>query len=302
MSLGKLNILEEVLEKEGHDELSEACRAIVGSDGTEMGIAKSIDEDAMKETMDTSKVNMKNKLEILFDFLKKNRTYNHSLQEKYHLSSVIAHNDVEDKILSLLYDIVNTQSQPKIDNISMFFKNISNNTGALKSFKNFVNYLNSNSDITPNFNELFQGLRRQPGWGNKTSALFVKSIFHFHNGKYSERLLTWNDVPKKINENDTFYLPVDAVIIAIFKKLDPLINWNFYTINLKIKEFYSSQEIEIWDDLWFWGFITQKGSGDKRSFKWNENKYWILKETSKDKNTIDDIKNKAETYLSIFGD
>ncbi|WP_435524452.1 hypothetical protein [Chryseobacterium indoltheticum] len=30
-------------------------------------------------------------------------------------------------------------------------------------------------------------------------------------------------------------------------------------------------DIEVWDDLWFWGFINQKGSSD-RSFEWNEGK------------------------------
>jgi len=245
---------------------------------------------------------MKDTLDLLFDFLKNNRKYNHTLQERYHLSSITSHNNTEDKILSLLYDIVNTQSQPKIDNISKFFKNISKHKEALQSFKNFVNFLNSSTNMEPSFNALFHGLKNQSGWGNKTSALFVKNIFHFHNGKYSDELFIWNDVPKEINNNDTFFLPVDAVIIAIFNKIDSSVNWNFNKINSKIKEFYSSENIEIWDDLWFWGFITQKGSGYNREFVWNENKYWVLKETSKDKKTIEDIKAKTESFLKILND
>ncbi len=56
MSLEKLIILEEMLETEGYDELLKACRAIVGSDGTETGVANSINEDVAKEIMGTSKV------------------------------------------------------------------------------------------------------------------------------------------------------------------------------------------------------------------------------------------------------
>ncbi len=209
------------------------------------------------------------------------------------------YSDNKAKILSLLYNIVNTQSQPKINYISGFFKNISENKTCLESFSAFVKYL-STENQTANFNALFQGLKNQPGWGDKTSALFVKNIFQFHNGNYSKKLFIWNDVPKKIQNKDSFYLPVDAVIIAIFNKIDSSKNWNFKNINSEIKKYYKGDEIEIWDDLWFWGFITQNGSGKNRIFEWNENKYWTLKEASKEKNEILKIKEKSEEFLNIF--
>ncbi len=56
MSLSKINALESILEKEGYVDLLEACQAIVGSDGTENGMTKSINEDGMKEGMGISKV------------------------------------------------------------------------------------------------------------------------------------------------------------------------------------------------------------------------------------------------------
>jgi hypothetical protein len=167
----------------------------------------------------------------------------------------------------------------------------------LKSFKEFVIKINPNGES--NFESVYKGMLNQKGWGPKTSALISKSIFHLHNGQYSEDLKIWNDVPKLIDKSDSFYLPVDAVIIAIFKKLNPDKTWSFSNINSILKEKYNGQEIEIWDDLWFWGFITQNG-GENRKFEWNENKYWVLKESDKDKIKIEEIKNKCHEFLKIF--
>ena len=65
MSLEKLHQIERIFEKRGNTELSTACKAIVGSDGGN-GIRKSIDENAMKETMGISKVIwLKHKIVIL---------------------------------------------------------------------------------------------------------------------------------------------------------------------------------------------------------------------------------------------
>ncbi len=121
-----------------------------------------------------------------------------------------------------------------------------------------------------------------------------------HNGNYSDNLKIWDDVPKTISDNDNFYLPVDSVIIAIFKKLDSTVNWDFDKINKTLKSKYNGHEIEVWDDLWFWGFITQNGSGDKRAFEWNENKYWALKESDKSRKTITEIKEKADKFLKTL--
>ena len=58
--------------------------------------------------------------------------------------------------------------------------------------------------------------------------------------------------------------------------------------------------MEVWDDLWFWGFITQNGSGDQREFVWNENKYWAIKETDKSFEMVMEIKAKAIEFLDIM--
>lgn len=241
---------------------------------------------------------MTDRIEELFKFISSNRKYNKALQERYYRSIILPYKDEKEKIISLLYHIANTQSQPKIDKLAEFYKSIITEENSLKSFKEFVVKINPNGES--NFESVYKGMLNQKGWGPKTSALISKSIFHLHNGQYSEDLKIWNDVPKLIDENDSFYLPVDAVIIAIFKKLDNSIKWDFDKINKTLEKKYKGQQIEVWDDLWFWGFITQNGSGENRVFEWNENKYWVLKESDKEKIKIEEIKNKCHEFLEIF--
>jgi hypothetical protein len=241
---------------------------------------------------------MTDRIEKLFKFISNNREYNKSLQERYYRSIILPYKDEKEKIISLLYHIANTQSQPKIDKLSEFYKSIITEENSLKSFKEFVLKINPNGKN--NFESVYKGMLSQKGWGPKTSALISKSIFHLHNGHYSKDLKIWNDVPTLIEENDSFYLPVDAVIIAIFTKLDSSTKWDFDKINKTLATNYKGQQIEVWDDLWFWGFITQNGSGETRVFGWNENKYWVLKESDKKKDKIEEIKNKCNEFLEIF--
>lgn len=234
----------------------------------------------------------------IFKFLQENRIYNKTLQEKYYHSVIMPFDNVTDKIISLIYHIANTQSQPKIDKLAAFYKDIFSNINCLSSFKNFIVKVNPNNEI--NYRSLYHGMKSQPGWGQKTSALFIKSIFHLHNGQYSDELKIWSDVPVEIDETDDFYLPVDKVIIAIFEKIDNNRSWNFDNINSTIKKFYHGHEIEIWDDLWFWGFITQNSSDNNRQLEWNLNKYWALQETDKASMKIVEIRDKAELFLNIL--
>lgn len=143
-------------------------------------------------------------------------------------------------------------------------------------------------------------MMKQDGWGNKTSALFTKTIYHIHSGSYDQSLRIWNDAPQRIDSNEKFFLPVDAVIEAVFYKLYPSGKWNFDKINTILQQSFSSEQMEIWDDLWFWGFITQLGSGLQREHIWNEQKYWALLETDKDKIVIEQIQSKSLKFLSIL--
>lgn len=241
---------------------------------------------------------MEEKLQEIFNFLKENRSHNKAVQEGFYISAVTPYSKIEDKVINLLYEIANTQSQPKIDKLSNFFKLIQEKPNDLRTFKGFLNRISKNKELT--YKNLYESLKNQSGWGRKTAALFTKTIFHLHNGNYRGDLKIWLDIPNTIEESDDFYLPVDSVIIAIFNGIKPSRNWNFDNITKVIKEYYTHEEIEAWDDLWFWGFITQKGSGEHRTFKWNENKYWMMKESDKDPIKIEEIKLKATRFIEMI--
>lgn len=241
---------------------------------------------------------MNDKLERIFNFLLENRQFNHSLQDRFYKSVISPYSETTEKVVSLLYHIANTQSQPKIDNLANFYKFIFEDINCMTSMENFIDKINPNNPL--NFDSLYNGMKNQDGWGKKTAALFSKSIFHLHNGQYNKNLKIWDDVPNTIAQNDKFYLPVDSVIIAIFKKLDSSKAWDFDKVNKILKDSYNEEKIEVWDDLWFWGFITQKGSGNNRTFDWNENKYWALKESDKNTDKISTIKEKAEDFLKLL--
>jgi hypothetical protein len=242
---------------------------------------------------------LKEQLKNIFDFLIENRIYNKELQTRYYSGIVKPQNSKAEKIVSLLYHTANTQSQPRIDNLAEFYKKIYRNTDLLNSFSGFMSVINSSGSEPNNYSGLYNGMKNQNGWGEKTSALFAKSIFHLHNNEYPNELKIWNDAPTDLEKNDNFYLPVDAVIIAIFKEIKPK-NWNFKNVNKIIEENYSGKDIEVWDDLWFWGFISQIGTGDGRKMGWNLNKYWNLRESDKSQKKIAEIKLKAEQFLKIL--
>jgi len=242
---------------------------------------------------------LKKSLKNIFDFLIDNRIYNKELQTRYYSGIVKPQNSRAEKIVSLLYHTANTQSQPKIDNLAEFYKKIYQNTDLLNSFSGFMSIITENGQETNNYSGLYSGMKKQNGWGEKTSALFAKSIFHLHNHEYPSELRIWNDAPADLENNDSFYLPVDAVIIAIFKKIKPK-SWNFKNVNKIIRENYSGKNIEVWDDLWFWGFISQIGTGDGRKMGWNLNKYWTLRGSDKSPKMIEEIKSKSEQFLNIL--
>lgn len=241
---------------------------------------------------------MNDKLKQIFDFLVQNREFNRRVQERFYLSVIAPHSTTEEKVASLLYHVANTQSRPNINRLASFYQRIFDDSQCLNSMHHFIEKIYPDGPL--NYNGLFRGMEMQSGWGKKTAALFTKSVYHAHNEHYSEMLRFWDDIPATISDNDSFFLPVDAVIIAIFNRLDKTRNWNFDSINRTLKSQYTNEQIEVWDDLWFWGFITQNGSGQQRAFEWNENKYWIMIESDKNPDTIKKVRNKAGDFLSML--
>jgi len=242
---------------------------------------------------------LKEKLNNIFDFLINNRIYNKELQIRYYQKIINPQDSISKNVISLLYKIANTQSQPNINYLSSFYQKIYREYDLLNSFNGFMSIIKPNGSKNEDYIDLFNGMSEQPGWGKKTSALFVKTVYHLHNKEYPNELKLWRDIKGGLVDNDKLFLPVDSVIIAIFNKIEPL-KWNFNNINQVLSIYYSGEEIEVWDDLWFWGFITQMGSGRKRQIKWNMNKYWVLEESDKSNKTINEINIKANEFLKIL--
>jgi hypothetical protein len=239
---------------------------------------------------------MSTKLNDIFNFLNTNRKYNYLIQNRNYQNIFCGKNNDKEGLIALLYQVSSTQTQPKIDLLAQFFSKVHEEENSFNSFQSFVTFVNPNYSV-PNFKNLFDGLKSQPGWGEKTSALFVKSIFQLHHCDYSKEFKIWNDVPKLIGE-DKLYLPVDSVIKTIFNKMGYPSTFN--SINALLNKSFNSEKIEVWDDLWFWGFVSQRVSGNKRILEWNKNKYWMMQYSEKDNDTINEIKSKMEIFIKLI--
>ena len=164
--------------------------------------------------------------------------------------------------------------------------------------------------------DLFEAI---PGLGFKTGRLLAKSIYHCGSPKL--RYLTLDqayltNVPK-LDESDLIQLPVDRVIINIFElvHLKKGIGFNMGNDSRKIartierccsggedgegKGLYSGLSSEVWDDLWFWGFISQKGSGNNREHAFNLNKYLCLEFARRDECTLKELKGLSDKFVAL---
>tara|TARA_B100000508_G_C11457124_1_gene277283 strand:- start:15 stop:551 length:537 start_codon:yes stop_codon:yes gene_type:complete len=156
----------------------------------------------------------------IFQFLISNREYNRELQTSYYKYIILPQEQIPRKVIALLYHVANTQSQPNINKLASFCQLIEKGSYNLESFEGFMSIIDPNHQYHTNHEGLFRAMMNQNGWGEKTSALFTKSIYHLHNGNYPTELQLWNDVPAKIEIDGKLFLPVDRVIISIF-------NFNF---------------------------------------------------------------------------
>lgn len=244
--------------------------------------------------------NKSKELDKLFEFLKdpNRRKYNAKVQEGFLKIWV---NDFKlttsEKVYNLLFNLVNTQSQPKLEKLSPFFKKANAATKNFNTFTDFNNKFLKNNNTS--FLSIYQKLEKESGWGKKTSALFVKTIFEMHNGRFNKYKI-WNDVPK-LDKTDKLYLPVDQVIEKIFSEIYGK-DLKFDKINEILQEqFKNPNDLIVWDDLWYWGFITQKGSGKTRDFvDFNEAKYWCMQYSTKDEMEIRKIKEQCKIFLNLI--
>ena len=165
----------------------------------------------------------------------------------------------------------------------------------LTSYEGFLKTLKNESVSS---DSLFELMKSQNGWGSKTAALFVKTIYLIHNDTTYEDYMFWE---KSLLKNLELKLPVDAVITHIFKDnfLNQVCKLDFDGINeFFTKNHTKNPDFIIWDELWFWGFITQKIENNRRvSNEFNENKFWCLPYI--EKNMVN-IKEKAECFLKLL--
>lgn len=242
---------------------------------------------------------MKTKLKNIYHFLKENRKYNKLIQVSFYESAIMPYDNTFDKVYSLLFQILNSQSQLNMDKSAEFFKRIASKKSNLESFSNFLKAIGGTVNTPKTFKSLFELLSKQPSWGNKTAALFVKAVYHCHIG-YSKDLKFWDDIPSELSKEDEIYLPVDAVIYFIFETLGNPCSKTFWGINKYIKENAPTSSFDIWDDLWFWGFITQQSKDKTRVLEWNENKYWNLQNAKKDSKSIEDTMKLANQFITLL--
>lgn len=245
---------------------------------------------------------MEDKIEQLYNFLKENRQYNKQVQEGF-IKSCIAIDGLttEQKVLNLLYGVVNTQSQPKMDKIGEFFIKMYHKDSRLNSYEGFLNTLKND---TKSSDSLFELMKSQKGWGSKTAALFGKYIYIIHKDDAFKTFRIWTDF--SLNENE-LKLPVDSVITHIFKnsfleekKLSTFEGINKFIANLPSE----NSNVIIWDELWFWGFITQQNQKNIKSQKMerinielNGNKFLCIPYMEKD---IEKIKPLAKIFLKLL--
>ncbi len=244
------------------------------------------------------------KVERLFEFLCENHHFNRVIQEDFLRQTLYSCETIEERARLLLYKIVNTQSQPKLDPIQDFFQRIANDKKSLSNFKEFSQFLSVNSQTKSG---LFKALEGQAGWGPKTSALLIRNLAMIER-RQDLRSRFWLDLD--VIESKEVYLPVDAVIKSIFQRfterdldLRKSAPCNFDGINVFLKEKlnYTNSDILIWDDLWFWGFITQSSKSDKqnRTYGWNSAKYWSIFSAPKDNVSISEIRSLAREFLKL---
>lgn len=244
--------------------------------------------------------NTRKLLDPLYNFLKENRSFNQRFQKKELYLQLMPFETPYEKLTSMLYTTANTQSQPKIDKLGDFYSKYYswfNNTEP--EFPTLVSNL-SGSMVEPTYKNLFLGLKSQPGWGPKTSALFCRNMYIAHVG-YASECYYLTGTPRRLAEYDRLFLPVDAVIRDVFAPSLSIRSNYFQKINQLLHSSYTNEEIEVWDDLWFWGFFGAKTEKTGRDFNsgFNKKKYWIERFTDKSETTRNEIEQKIKEFTSI---
>ena len=263
------------------------------------------------------------RLKLIFQFLTLHRDWNRDFQNFEYRRSLAycasEPNPEKARLHELLRGTAATQSQPRMGLLGPFWRSLhafeANGMNSMDAFTAHLEATRSPPKVMKvaagPLERLYLALKEQSGWGAKTSALFVKNVIRIHQGPAEFHF--WKDaleLSRGSIKNDRVYLPVDRVIEKLFSALD-MQRPTFDKINKLLHEEYNSDEVIVWDDLWYWGFFTQivmkdEESGNistndymrERTMQWNTDKFWCQIAAEKECEQV--LKDIAHDFIGLF--
>ena len=259
-------------------------------------------------TINNSILELRERLDAIFNFLSgqddngvQNRYFNQIVQKTAYNACLLQYDQPAWKIKSLLQHIWSQQAGANLDVTLPTWRRFQhdwgtfNNVYYVEDLADAIRLLSPHHIVNPNLLEghpplfrIWRYIKDTPGFGEKTAALFVKAIVDVHTvpAYHDHRFLDGFDA---IAANDRVQVPVDIVIQTIFKNLiGNNINFNqinelLFSLNPDVLALhdpalanYTAAQASIWDDLWFWGFVTQRTQGGVRLVEVNAAKFWGL--------------------------
>ncbi len=248
-----------------------------------------------------------NKLNEIYAFLEENQEHNKKLQNAT-CEDIFGRNagSPTDHLRAILFEAVHTQRNPILDKLKNFWidfdqysKTLNGGDLSLDDFLKTV--LNPDFEGSNYLEALYSGLKAVDGWGCKTAAMATKNLFLISQNHCLE--FPFDEKEKLKDKQHELNVPVDTVINFIFKELGLVDKGSgdavFREINRQLKMVKGSSPI-IWDDLWFWGFITQRNKkpGPGRDIVWNPGKLYGLKYAYL--LDAEEIKSKAKEFIELL--
>lgn len=258
------------------------------------------------------------KLQRVYDFLEHHQQWNAQFRER-EFRQYFSHCDTRRARLgTLLFNIVNTQQQPKLESLGTFwaaFERFHWNDDDLRLddltrfFRSCPTYKPGNRhnekkepiEKSGPWDDLFWAVRKNEGWGCKTAALLVKCIIFLHRAPPTGFHFL-RDFDSHSIEHDTLYLPVDTVIEHVFYMHlgFPKTAAGFWKINNHLAAAgYEAEHMLVWDDLWYWGYLTQRTSGKIRKTEWNAPKFWSMQ--SFPKAMLEEVRALSIEFIDVLG-
>ncbi len=230
-------------------------------------------------------------IDPIFQFLVENHLWNEEFQRREYQNALQYLDFPKQRLTKLFHCTAYTQAKPRLVELGIFWRRLYefDDRGKI-SISDCASFLEKHHGwiqaAEGPWDRLFQALKEHPGWGKKTAALFVKAAIQVHRGPTELQFFEDANGASSPLLADRIYLPVDAVITYIFKHLSGR-NMGFDAINLFLSQNYTAEELLIWDDLWFWGFFTQRSTSKKRYLEWNPDKFWAqLSSPKSDQKTV----------------